>query len=77
LKGSDIASADPVTGNATYLFHPRRQNWDEHFALGKGIIEPLTPEGRVMVFLLQLNTYEQITQRLALMQEGRYPCLSD
>jgi hypothetical protein len=23
FKGSDIASADPLTGNAAFLFHPR------------------------------------------------------
>jgi 5-methylcytosine-specific restriction endonuclease McrA len=31
FKGSDIASADPLTGKATFLFNPRQQRWDEHF----------------------------------------------
>src|SRR5262245_8380341 len=74
FKGSDIASADPESGMATILFHPRRQKWVEHFRLNEGFIEPLTPEGRVTVFLLRLNTSVQVVARVALMAEERYPC---
>ena len=45
FKGSDIASADPETGKATFLFHPRQQRWEAHFRLNEAMIEPLTPEG--------------------------------
>ena len=76
FKGSDIASADPETGDATFLFNPRRQRWDDHFMLSHAEIEPLTPEGRVTVFLLRLNMPIQIAQRAILMDEGRYPCRS-
>jgi 5-methylcytosine-specific restriction endonuclease McrA len=32
LAKSDRSSAhDPLTGEATALFHPRTQNWQEHF----------------------------------------------
>ena len=44
-KGSNIAAADPQTGDPTFLFHPRRHNWDEHFFLTNIRIEPITPEG--------------------------------
>jgi hypothetical protein len=74
FKGSDIASADLETGNATFLFHPRRQRWDDHFRLNDAVVGPLTPEGRVTVFLLRLNMPIQIAQRAALIAEGRYPC---
>ncbi len=77
FKGSDIASADPVTGAATFLFHPRHQRWEDHFRLRGGVIEPLTPEGRVTVLILRLNAPEQIAQRTALMVEERYPCLAE
>ena len=36
FKGSDIASADPATGNATFLYHPPRRScvscagWQAH-----------------------------------------------
>jgi hypothetical protein len=42
-KGSDIASADPLTGRATFLFHPRKQVWAEHFRLEGVYIIPLNP----------------------------------
>jgi hypothetical protein len=74
FKGSDIASADPVTGAATFLFHPRRQRWDDHFRLDDTTITPLTPEGRVTVFLVRLNAPIQLEQRTLLIAEGRYPC---
>lgn len=73
-KGSDIASADPVTGEATFLFDPRRQHWESHFRLNDALIEPLTAEGRVTVIILRLNAPVQIEQRSALIAEGRYPC---
>lgn len=74
FKGSDIASADPEDGQATFLFHPRRQRWEDHFRLDGAVIVPLTPEGRVTVFLLRLNMPVQIAQRETLIKAGRYPC---
>lgn len=73
-KGSDIAGADPYSGKATFLFHPRRQRWNEHFRLNGAYIEPLTPEGRMTVFLLRLNVSRRITERELLLQLGSYPC---
>lgn len=75
FKGSDIASADPTTGNATFLFDPRLQDWRDHFRLNGAIIEPLTPEGRVTVFLLRLNYPDRVTDRKELLEFGRYPCM--
>jgi len=74
FKGSDIAGADPQTGRATFLFNPRTQRWDDHFRLNGALIEPLTPESRVTVFLLRLNAPIQIEQRTVLLLEGSYPC---
>lgn len=75
-KGSNIAAADPETGDPTFLFHPRRHHWDQHFRLENGHIMPLTPEGRVTVFLLRLNNPERVDQRMMLIPLGRYPCQS-
>lgn len=76
-KGSDIASADPVTQQATFSFHPRRQRWSDHFALDGGLILPITPEGRVTIIVLKLNMPIQINQRAALTASGHYPCASN
>ncbi|MDZ4672796.1 MAG: HNH endonuclease signature motif containing protein [Phototrophicales bacterium] len=77
FKGSDIASVDWHVGEMIVgLFHPRKYRWDEHFEIDMqtGRILPLTPEGRVTVFLLRLNDPERITDRYLLILEGRYPC---
>lgn len=73
-KGSDISSVDEVSGEIAPLYNPRKHHW-HHFRLNGAEIEPLTPEGRVTVFLLRLNSPERITERSLLIQLGRYPCL--
>jgi hypothetical protein len=77
LKGTDIAGADPNTGRATFLFNPRTQIWAEHFVLDQAHIQPLSPEGRLTVFLLRLNASIQLEQRTLLISLGRYPCVTD
>ena len=77
FKGSDIASADPETGDATFLYHPRQQRWEDHFQLVDAVIEPLTPEGRVTAFLLRFNMPIHVAQREALIKEGLYPCQAE
>jgi len=74
FKGSDIGSIDRDTGRLTPLFNPREHVWSEHFRLDDGVMEPLTPEGRVTVFLLRLNDPDRIADRKLLMDMGRYPC---
>lgn len=74
FKGSDLGSIDSETGLLTPLFHPRRQIWEQHFRLAGTEIEPLTPEGRVTVFLLRLNSVERIAERALLIRLHRYPC---
>jgi len=73
-KGTNIAAADPQTDEPTFLFHPRRDQWSEHFQLAGSIIEPLTPEARATTFVLRLNDRERLEQRELLIQFGQYPC---
>ena len=73
-KGTNIAAADPKTGEPTFLFHPRKHNWAEHFKLDGALIEPLTAEARATVFVLQLNATDRVEKRLSLMLLNRYPC---
>ena len=74
LKGSDIAGEDPLTKQAAFLFHPRRQKWVDHFRLNMTDIEPLSPEGRVTVYVLQLNHPDRIAERELAVQLDLYPC---
>ena len=72
-KGSDLSSIDPLTGDKVFLFHPRHDNWLEHFRLNGALIEGLTPQGRATARLLQFNSADRISERENLIQLGRYP----
>ncbi len=71
-KGSDISSLDPLSGLLTPLFHPRLHVWQDHFRFRGPIIEPLTPEGRVTVWVLKLNDSVRVAIRANLIQAGKY-----
>jgi HNH endonuclease len=73
FKGSDLGSIDPETKQLTPFFHPRLQQWSEHFQLNGGIIIPLTPAGRVTTKILQFNLDERILEREQLSSIGKYP----
>lgn len=75
-KGSDIASDDPDTGKITRLYNPRTQEWDMHFHINLETtqIEAFTAEGRVTVFVLQMNSEEQIDARRMMIDMNLYPC---
>jgi hypothetical protein len=73
-KGTNIAAADPDSGEPTFLFHPRRHHWDEHFRLDGAVIVPLTAEGRATVFVLRVNDPLRVEQRQLLIELGVYPC---
>ena len=70
LKGSDIASVDPISGDLVPLFHPRRDRWSEHFQIKGAQLIPLTPIGRVTVRLLQLNHPNRFVERERLLVAG-------
>ena len=72
-KGTDLGSFDPETEQITLLFNPRKQRWNEHFRLDAARIVPLSPEGRVTVFVLNLNDEIRVRARQALLEAGRYP----
>lgn len=62
-KGSDLGSFDPETGEFSFLFNPRTQEWIEHFTREQLTIFGVTPEGRTTVKLLQMNTQDRLTER--------------
>ena len=72
-KGSDFASFDLDTDEIALLFNTRRDRWLDHFRLDGAVIQPLTPVGRVTVFLLQINDEVRVSERAALIEAGRYP----
>jgi hypothetical protein len=61
-KGTNLTSIDRETGEVTRLFHPRTDEWTDHFAfralesrVGRIEIVGLTPIGRATVRLLDMN----------------------
>ena len=57
FKGSHVEAIDPLTGETAPLFHPRRDQWRDHFAWSDdGLrILGLTPTGRATVTALHMN----------------------
>lgn len=64
-KGTHQDAFDPVSGVLVALFHPRRQNWSEHFEWNpeRTEIEGLTPVGRATVGVLQMNRPQLVRLR--------------
>lgn len=66
---------DPVSGEVTPLFHPRRQRWRDHFIWSHGFtrIVGLTPTGRATVESLRLNRESLVNLRRVLYEHGQHP----
>ena len=65
-KGPNLTSVDPETDQIAPLFHPRRDDWADHFQQVDGRIAGLTPTGRATARLLQINTPIRVTLRRSL-----------
>lgn len=72
-KGTDLASLDPTSNEPVFLFHPRRDRWDDHFGLQVTTIQPLSSQGRATVRLLRLNEFARLAEREILTAAGSYP----
>jgi hypothetical protein len=72
-KGPNIAGIDPVTKQLTRLFHPRQDNWLEHFRWNEAHLLGITSIGRVTINVLAINHPQQIATRQALIDEGVFP----
>ena len=55
FKGPNLSSVDPVTNAVVHLFHPRIDDWKEHFELVDGTVVGLTPKEQATVRLLCMN----------------------
>ena len=78
-KGPNLSGVDPQTGQIMALFHPRKDEWVEHFSALVGTLIPLgveirgmTPVGRATVQVLGLNEEMRQILRYELWLEGLY-----
>jgi HNH endonuclease len=70
VKGPNLSSIDPDSGELTRLYHPRRDRWDEHFRREGPYILGLTAVGRTTAWLLRFNDTDNLNQRHLLLELG-------
>jgi hypothetical protein len=71
-KGPNIAGINPDTGQTVRLFHPRQDDWEEHFLWQEARLVGRTAIGRATVQVLSMNAEDLRLIRLALRQEGAF-----
>jgi len=65
-KGPNLTGVDPLTDAVTLLYHPRQQQWDDHFHWeGIIIIIGRSDVGRTTIRVLCMNSDEQLELRMA------------
>lgn len=74
-KRSDIDALDPVSRERVPLYHPRRDDWREHFAWNEDCTRllGLTPTGRATIVKLELNRLGVVNLRRVLHSTGEHP----
>jgi hypothetical protein len=72
-KGPNIAGIDPETGKLTRLFHPRQDEWDEHFEWDGPVVVGRTVIGRATIDVLNINISERVEHRRLLIVSGVLP----
>ena len=74
-KYNKTRALDPATRKLVPLFHPRRDNWHEHFAWSPDQLQiiGLTPTGRATISELDLNREGVIRLRLLLTLNREHP----
>ena len=74
-KGTRTEGFDEVTQAIAQFFHPRQDQWNEHFAWSDDnlTVVPLTPTGRITEAFLKLNRLGVRNVREGLLALGRHP----
>ena len=73
-KYTHTTGVDPITGQTAPLYHPRRDEWREHFAWTSDglMIVGLTETERATVVRLALNRHGVVNLRRLLAETGEY-----
>lgn len=69
-KGPNLSAIDPVSQDVVLLFHPRRDQWHEHFTMIDAHIVGITPAGRATAQLLQMNSPRRLELRERIASES-------
>ena len=75
IKSDRVTAIDPETSAETSLFHPRTQNWEDHFhwAEDQRTLLGFTPTGRATIAGLDLNSELRQTARQFWFMAGLLP----
>ncbi len=76
-KRDKVSHIDPLSKQIVRLYHPREDNWMNHFQWSDNDLHIVgkTPTGRVTVDLLKLNRLNAINLRKLLKMAGLHPPL--
>ncbi|MDQ3257715.1 MAG: HNH endonuclease [Acidobacteriota bacterium] len=74
-KYDKTRAIDPTTGQTVPLYHPRKDDWHEHFTWNSDctLLIGLTPTGRITVEELELNREGVINLRQVMSLAGKHP----
>jgi len=74
-KYDKLESVDPLSNKLIPLFHPRKQDWIDHFTWSKNYLHVIgiSAIGRATVNCLKVNRQEAINLRAALVAYGAHP----
>jgi hypothetical protein len=72
-KGPNLTAIDPVTREVVPLFHPRSNDWAEHFIVESERIIGITAVGRATVQLLAMNDARRLELRTQILSSGEQP----
>jgi len=70
-KGCNLTGLDGESGRITRLFHPRRDDWNEHFRWEGPRLVGRTAIGRVTADVLAISLPYRVELRAALREEGQ------
>jgi len=74
-KGTRLSGIEPESDTEVRLFHPRQNQWDDHFQVDSdsGTLAAKRPIGRVTIACLEMNSQAQVTARQLWIRLGLFP----
>ena len=70
-KGPNLTGVDPLTGEIVMLFHPRRDQWVDHFRFRGVLIVGVTVVGRTTIHVLAMNDWRRVELREQILARGK------
>jgi HNH endonuclease len=74
-KATQSTAVDPITLAEVALYHPRNDNWEDHFQWNDTflMLVGISPTGRATIEALELNRVGCVNLRMALVAFGTHP----